>query len=65
MIWTAVVEDTDTGVIHTPVFHGVWSCKLALERAAEIAGDYQRVICVIKGDQRQTVHSPLPERKVS
>lgn len=59
MVWTAVVEDTTTGVIQTPVFHGMWSGKKAYDHAlSEYApeGEDKRVICLIKGIQDQNIY---------
>ena len=57
MIWTAIVEDTETGVIQTPVFNGSWSCKPALSFALDnYTTSTARVVCVIKGGHSQTVY---------
>tara|TARA_Y100000590_G_C14851597_1_gene687855 strand:+ start:81 stop:275 length:195 start_codon:yes stop_codon:yes gene_type:complete len=59
MVWTAVVEDTTTGVIQTSVFHGDWSGKeaiLAFKKTLPSESG-SRLICIIKGVHDQTIYT--------
>ena len=58
MIWTAIVENTTTGVIHTAVFHADYSGKLAIQKARkDVHEDSDRVICILKGDQSKILYA--------
>ena len=60
MTWTAVVENTTTHEITTPIFQGSWSGKQALSLAEELfVSPDERIVCLVKGSQAQGIYPSL------
>jgi len=60
MTWTAVIENTTTREITTPIFQGSWSGKQALSLAEELfQTEEERLVCLVKGSQAQGVYPSL------
>jgi len=60
MTWTAVVENTTTHEITTPIFQGSWSGKQALSLAEELFNSpKERIVCLVKGSQAQGIYPSL------
>lgn len=60
MTWTAVVENTATHEVTTPIFQGSWSGKQAFSLAEELfSSPHKRIVCLVKGSQAQGIYPSL------